>query len=753
MKSIYQPLLLLLLTICSQSVISQNKITIIGTLCDATTRKPIQDATVTTTKTATSTDSKGNYRITVSSEADTLRFSFIGYETLFRKIPKTQSSPLRINCYLHEKENPLSEIVVTGTRTEKRMLNSPVITHVISAKQIENRGVSDIRHLLMQEVPGLQFQEVGFGASIDMQGMSGKHILFLIDGERMTGEIGNNIDYRRIPLNSIERIEVVQGASSALYGSQAMGGVINIITKRNKKRFSVETGVKYTQPYQKNFTAYDENEKEQLFKRSLDYQNIDANISMGAKWKALSSYTNIKYASSDGYQLFDTDSLVKRFSTPDTVIHTSLNNLPTSMSGYQTINLTQRLEYDFSKKLSASVKGGYYQSDKHDFNPDFTFEQDVNYNLLATVRYKINRQSKLMLSANIDQYNRNNRFELVPDKNEKFYGSTLIQPRMLYQITIGKHSAIAGVEHTMSALYGYQFSDTGYETKRQYSTTILVQDDWQMSEDVSLTGGLRTDFNKIFGTYFTPKLSLLYKPLPFTLRLNYAHGYRVPDLKDLYMNWDHLGMFRIFGNKDLKPESNHYFSVATEYINTVFYANVMVYANQFQNKIEGEWRKNQTELHYINKKADILAGINLNMRIKPAKNLFVHTAVNYLHPPKEKGIRLTALSTWSANGRIEYQLNYARQQTVLNLLARYIGKKEFNVLEEFEYRQRKVQAYYPVAYPHYVVCDITATQRIGNHLRCTLGVNNLFNYKATMITFNSYVSPGRKAFIALSYTL
>lgn len=146
--------------------------------------------------------------------------------------------------YMNDDPFNLEQIVVTATRTEKNK-NTPVITQVITAKQIEERGTGNIQDLLTQEVPGLNFQEVGYGTSIDIQGLGSKHILFLIDGERIAGENGGNIDYSRINLYNIDHIEIVKGASSALYGSQAMGGVINIITRKAKKKFEASAGIRY----------------------------------------------------------------------------------------------------------------------------------------------------------------------------------------------------------------------------------------------------------------------------------------------------------------------------------------------------------------------------------------------------------------------------------------------------------------------------------------------------------------------------
>ena len=99
--------------------------------------------------------------------------------------------------YMNDDPFNLEQIVVTATRTEKKIKNTPVITQIITSKQIEERGTGNIQDLLTQEVPGLNFQEVGYGTSIDIQGLGSKHILFLIDGERIAGENGGNIDYSR----------------------------------------------------------------------------------------------------------------------------------------------------------------------------------------------------------------------------------------------------------------------------------------------------------------------------------------------------------------------------------------------------------------------------------------------------------------------------------------------------------------------------------------------------------------------------
>ena len=124
----------------------------------------------------------------------------------------------------------LETVVVTATRTPKALLDIPVVTRVITAEDIQRVDATNVKDMLQQEIPGLEFTYSMGQQVLNMGGYDGNNILFLVDGERMAGESMDNIDFSRLNLASIERIEIVKGAASTLYGSSAMGGVINIIT-------------------------------------------------------------------------------------------------------------------------------------------------------------------------------------------------------------------------------------------------------------------------------------------------------------------------------------------------------------------------------------------------------------------------------------------------------------------------------------------------------------------------------------------
>ena len=136
----------------------------------------------------------------------------------------------------------LNEVVVTATRAERKLGNVAVPVTIISQKQIQQAGTLRLRDIL-QETTGL-FITSGFGAGVQMQGLSADYTMILIDGEPLVGRTAGVLDINRIAVGNIKKIEIVKGPSSSLYGSEAMAGVINIITDHSRKK-QLSAGLRY----------------------------------------------------------------------------------------------------------------------------------------------------------------------------------------------------------------------------------------------------------------------------------------------------------------------------------------------------------------------------------------------------------------------------------------------------------------------------------------------------------------------------
>ena len=210
-----------------------------------------------------------------------IKTSLLGYESSIYDLNLTANTN-DICIEMNEMAYGIDQVVVTASRTERNLKDVPVAVQIISGKNIEKMQLSTMRDLLEYELPGVEFKNNGGYANINMLGFGGKYVLFLVDGERLAGESFDNIDYNRINLDNIERIEIIKGASSSLYGSNAVGGVINIITKKPDSPFSTSLSGRIG---------------------SFNEQNYNFNIS--TKQKFYSFNLNASYTTKDSYLFND----------------------------------------------------------------------------------------------------------------------------------------------------------------------------------------------------------------------------------------------------------------------------------------------------------------------------------------------------------------------------------------------------------------------------------------------------------------
>ena len=327
-----------------------------------------------------------------------------------------------------------------------------------------------------------------------------------------------------------------------------------------------------------------------------------------------------------------------------------------------------------------------------------------------------------------------------------------INPKILGNYSIGwRQELTLGIEYLYESLLTDMFIYGELLDKQVSTAVVFLQDDLKLYSKLNLIGGVRGEYNTAFGSHFTPKFSLMYKWLPFTFRLNSAAGYRSPSLKELYMNWDHLGMFTIQGNENLRPETNNYFSGSVELLKSRFNTSINVYKNYFNNKIEGQWEEDQTIYQYQNVSKSSLFGIDYLLKAKLSKSFIFRGGYSYVNDKnRNEGVRLSAVSPHTANLQLAYTFSKPRYSLTASITGKYTGAKVFNVLDELEYRGDTIEAYYKVHYNDYSIWRLTLSQQFYNSVNLVLGVDNLFDYTAGMITFNSSITPGRRYFASLS---
>ena len=665
------------------------------------------------------------------------RVSLMGYIPTSGTLSTTEQD---LNINLKEDVMHLNGVVVTGSRTERPIKLSPITTQVLGGKALVDAGYSDLQHALQQETPGMNIQKVGFGNEISMQGLDARHVLFLQDGERMTGEMAGNLDYERFNLHAIDRIEIVKGASSTLYGSRASGAVINLISKKTQKPLDIQAGVRFAQMNERNYKQPNPKDFLYMFEKNSDRPNLQSWISAGIKQGKITSQTDVWYSSSDAFYMYQSDKDKKVYTKeanpflPHDIVLTGIAvRSPMGIEGTEHLTVAQKLYYEPTKNLSLQAYGSLFFMNSYDLIQDMTFSQSRDFMAGIKLKYDVKDWFTVNLSLHGDFYDRFKRHERI-DERKKVYKSRILEPRLtLTSNYFTGHNIILGVEHTTDDLTSDRFVNRRMTTRSLHETEYFFQDEWTANEHWMLSSGVRTNFSKAFGFMWMPKIAVKYSPdNHWALRANYSMGYRAPSIKELFFNWDHLGMFQIRGSEELRPEKNNYFSLGTEYSKDRFFINVNAYGNFFHKKIEGVWRiyDMQYNFEYKNLNKQRMLGVEAIMKWRLTDNFMLNATYSYVNVSKQKGIQVNTTSPHAATASIDYTLNRPNYRLKSIFSTSIMGEKKFDVQDRVWVKEhnKSYDAYFRCTLPTYVLCNLSVVQTFYNKVKLTMGVDNIFNY-------------------------
>ena len=698
------------------------------------------------------------------------KVTYIGYVPVTGKIGGTQDEKV---IYMKEDDLGINEVVVTGSRTARPIKMSPVTTQVLGGKALVDAGYSNLQQALQQETPGLNIQKVGFGNEISMQGLDARHVLFLMDGERMTGDMAGNLDYERFNLHAIDRVEIVKGASSTLYGSRAAGAVINLITKKTDKPLSIDAGIRYGQMNERNYKHPQPKDFLYMFEQNADRPNLQSWVSAGFKAGKFTSQTDVWYSESDAFYMYQAENDKKVYtkeSNPflphDIIVVSNAVRPPMGIEGKEHITVSQKLYYNPNPNLSVLVYGSSFFMNTYDLIQDMTFSQARDWTAGTKVTYHVKDWFSVTGSLHADFYDRFKRHERI-DKRQKDYESSIYQPRLTVTSNyFNGHSLILGMEHTSDELTSDRFSGNAnhdLKTRALKETEYFLQDEWTINPRWMISAGIRTNFSKAFGFMGMPKVAAKYSPdKHWSLRANYSMGYRSPSIKELFFNWDHLGMFMIRGNENMRPEKNNYFSLGAEYSNDRLFVSGTAYGNYFRDKIEGVWRiyYMQYNFEYTNLSQQRLLGLEVLARWSVLDCLTLNGTYSFVDVSKNKGIQVNTTSPHAATASMDYK--YMKKNYRLNAVfsASYMGGKKFDVQDRVFVKEenKSYDAYFRCDLPQYVLCNLSVSQTFWNKVKLTLGMDNLFNYVPKTLgsgitMFNVPATAGARGWVQVEFML
>ena len=619
----------------------------------------------------------------------------------------------------------LAQVVVTGTRTPKLLANTPVLTNVITRSDIEKADATNLRDLLQTSMPGIEFSyAMNQQTHINFAGFGGQSLLILVDGERLAGETMDDVDFTRLSMDNVERIEIVRGAASALYGSNAAGGVINIITRSA------------TQPFKLNLNARVARHNEWRQGMSLQLK--------GGKWANLLA---LNHTSIDNYDVTNGPSPLAR--------------VVTTIYGDKTWNGSNQLSFKPLEGLKLTGRAGYFFRETARTADTPERYRDFSGGLRAL--WQPSQSQQLELSYSFDQYDKSTYFKL-PHLDIRSYSNVQNAFRLLYTLNLRQGDVLSvGADYLHDWLMNPNLDG---RTRKQRSCDVFAQYDLNLGEKWELVGALRLDhFSDTPITRLTPKLSVRHTPLRhLNLRFGYGMGFRSPTLKEKFYNFDMAGIWLVTGNPNLKAETSHNFNLSAEYSRLRYNFTLSGHYNLVSDKIAtgAPFLANPSDpiphLPYVNLARYSVLGFEATAKAKWQNGMSAQLSYCFTHEhlPKDKDGKqinnqylparkhtFTAHWDWSHRFNKTYQL-------AINVDGRALSPVDN--LEYVDYYDLS-KGTNTIHYPAYTLWKVSAVQQIGSIFTLTLSVDNVLNYRPEYHYLNSPLTDGANFMVGAAINL
>lgn len=667
----------------------------------------------------------------------------------------------------------INEVVVTGTGTYHRINNSPVAVKVLSASDLKSAQVTSLQDALVKLTTNVTTNTNGMGTFVNVNGMSDDYIVILENGKRLMGDDRWN----RINVNNIKRIEILNGAASALYGSDAIAGVINVITEDSNSAASASS---YTKLNSKG--------------RVDESVNLDFNIGK------FSNYTAYNYKAADNWQVNKYQSFSEvNNETGETEDVLKLTGRPMS-TGFVSHNVSERMQWRFDDHFSVYLRGNYFDNMTNRpknavyFTQKDTKGKDAEGNTTHTYTYSEKTAYTYDLHHKAYTYGGGARYEVdkythfyfdvLSDNNVSKYAYWQTPTEEAYEETRKRthytNETLKGIFHVsdwnkistgidfVQESLNSESDNIDFETTNTYNA--FAQDEITIMPGLEAVLGLRYTYNDKFHNHLTPNASLFFHTYKVRLRAGYTGGYRTPTLSQMYATDQAKTNSRYtINNTSLKPEKNDFWNLNAEYSNdwmlisaTMFWNNIrdmINYRVMTQDEIDAD--SHLTELYN-----DGWTTIRQRDNIDKAKLHGVSAQVKFILPA---GFSLNGGYTYTDSKSRTKTLNTKTQQyeekvapvdkSVANVgnvsvtWDRTWGNYHLNANLSGHIQGRRYSSTYGYAdrYQQWDFCTRHTFRLDSCVIEPSLGVENIFNQRDTAPWNSNFstINPGRSIFVSL----
>ncbi len=616
------------------------------------------------TKLMTNCDKTGHFQLShLPLGQQTIVASSLGYVTQEMTVEMKRNKGTEVYFLLADDEQELSQVVVTGTRTQHYLKDVPIRTEVITSKALVNKNAQNVYEAL-DGVPGIrveqQCQFCNF-SMVRMQGLGAEHTQVLVDGEPVYSGLAGVYGLQQMGTNDIDRLEIVKGAGSALYGSSAVAGAINIITKEPTFDPSIKVDAQMGNWGYKNYNA------------SGSMRKGDIGISVFAQ--------RTEGDAVDQTQDGNTRSEVKHKDGVSDRVESKLTNMGFGLHFFSPFakydKLTIRGKMMDEHRAGGTLTNDLFRDPFSEGTEDITTNRlsgDLNYHLplgrhsdldfaMAYVHHKRSATNDTYLSSYKASHN-----DASPDVSSMrpyIAKENTFTPSLTFTTHWGNHTLLLGTQGYFTRLretglyciddkdshyYGQAYTSLSKKMAREFG--FFVQDEWAVLPQLTVVPGLRLDTHhseeryasseKVFDgnfptthfteTSFNPRLAIKYEVSPkFTLRANVGTGFRAPYgfSEDLHLC---SGSPRVWKSNTLKGERAVSFNLSGDYYGSNYQFSVNLFRTNLKDKIEFRPADDKVKkLGYTYQWENIddayVQGLELGVKWNPFHNL--KTGVNW----------------------------------------------------------------------------------------------------------------------------
>ena len=462
----------------------------------------------------------------------------------------------------------LNPVVVTGSGHHQRLKSTATPVHVLSAQEISEQGITTFDEALTRMMPQASMAPNSMGTFLRLNGLGNKYILILINGQKLSGDISNNVDLNRINMARVKRIEILDGAASSLYGSDAIGGVINIITDQPTSSVCSVT----------NTT------------KVSGHGILTESINLDIYKNGFGSYTSFTHDRADSYQNNNLE-FVKGSDTE------TQQTIAPFFTGYRSNIVGQKFTYAPNRHLALNAGMDYYYkiTNRPETREDITGGTDyemrykgLRWNIGGI--YKFTAKNSLQANFTVDRFRYGKEYDVA---TKKYAVGDYVQSKKQRTME-GEMKAILGLVEGSTTILGanyrkdYLTATSGDIHQHAYTLAAYAQHEHRLLRDLTATVGLRYTHHETFGNQFSPKAVLMYAPGNFRFRATYSQGFRAPGLDEIYYRYFSVNRGKaqiIFGNPDLKAERSHYVSLNAEYRSDLLAVSVTGFLNRINDMV------------------------------------------------------------------------------------------------------------------------------------------------------------------------